>query len=1232
MATPLLQPAFTIGEVSPSLFGREDLARLHVAAATMRNMWPSFQGGAYSRAGLEFVGFSKQTGREFPFRLVPFQFNINQGLALEFGHYYMRVISEGGYVTENHFEITGATKADPCVLTYASLSAAVSATANNGVVTASYVRGDNITIAGGSFTTAAVLRVVYTTIAAISINAAGTGYAVNDTITLQGGAAAQAAVLTVTSIGGSGAVTGVAISSGGRFTINSTTFTQASTNGSGSGATFNNALFGPGVLTIFNDGAYTSVPANPANQASTTGSGAGATFTMVWNTPSALASGDWIFVDSVVGMTELNGRTFITANVTGTTLELRDVYNNNINSTGYGTYVSGGTLARIYTLTTPYAEEDLDYLKWTQSADVMSLTCVNQMTDVEYPPQDLSRLANDDWVFSDVVTAPSVLPPTTVTAAASSGGAVTYQYQVTSIDPDDGTESVASPTAQVASAVNIAATAGTITTTWNAVASVREYNIYKATPGLSATPPVGSLFGFVGSSFGNQFIDPNITADFAQTPPLRRNPFAKGQILGLSVTNAGSGYTTAVATITSVTGSGAVLEGVIVSGAIVSWIVRDPGQNYLPTDTVAITGTGGSSATATLDVGPQDGTYPGVVTYFQQRRGYGFTLNNPDTYEFSQPGAYTNFDRRSPPIDTDAITGTPWALKVDGIQWMIPMPGGLVVLTGQSAWQLNGGGGSLQAQPLTPSSQTAQQQAYNGVSPTVPPIQILDDIVYVQSKGSIYRAIGYQINSNIYTGTDLTLNSAHLFNGFATVQHAWCEEPYKILWSIRDDGVLRSFTYLKPEQVAGWARHDTNGVFATLCSITEPSNERPNQKVDALYLGVKREIGDNTAYTIERMNDRFWSSVERVWAVDCGLELAQPEPDASLTASSADGLGAVTAGVVVDGGTGWSASTTAVVVDNNGQGTGSGAVPVLTIAGGVITAVTFAPGSQGTGYTFPELVITDPENSGGGASVTLTLDNSATFTASDPVFAVGDVGSVIRMGGGIATITAYIDTMNVTANITSPLTKTQPNSGTPPTVQTQLSGSWTMTAPRTVITGLWHLVGQEVTGVADGNVIDPQVVNVDGEITLATPASSAIVGEAFQAQFQSVYLDAGQPTIQGQRKKVAAVTARIQNSRGLKVGSNQPDGSTLSPMQIAPVWTEMVDVPEVGPNFQKKPYNATAIPLLTGDIRIPIGGGFNTRGQVALQQDYPLPMEILALIPETLAGDTPSQKMGGDRE
>jgi hypothetical protein len=167
----------------------------------------------------------------------------------------------------------------------------------------------------------------------------------------------------------------------------------------------------------------------------------------------------------------------------------------------------------------------------------------------------------------------------------------------------------------------------------------------------------------------------------------------------------------------------------------------------------------------------------------------------------SQPGAFKNYDTRIPTIDSDAITGSPWSLQVNGIQWMIPMPGGLVVMTGLSAWQLTGSGGSsLNPTAITPSNQQAQQQAFNGVHSHIPPLRIDNDIVYVQAKGSIYRNLTYELLSNIYTGSDLTLNSSHLFNSLHMRENAWCEEPFKILWVVREDGIMLSLTYV----TSGW--------------------------------------------------------------------------------------------------------------------------------------------------------------------------------------------------------------------------------------------------------------------------------------------------------------------------------------------------------------------------------------------------------------------------------------------
>ena len=136
---------------------------------------------------------------------------------------------------------------------------------------------------------------------------------------------------------------------------------------------------------------------------------------------------------------------------------------------------------------------------------------------------------------------------------------------------------------------------------------------------------------------------------------------------------------------------------------------------------------------------------------------------------------------------------------------------------------------------------------------------------------------------------------------------------------------------------------------------------------------------------------------------------------------------------------------------------------------------------------------------------------------------------VIRIGGGIAVIIGYVSPTEVVGNIIVPITGVCPN-GT--FVVPAAQGQWTLTQPQTVIGGLNHLVGATVTGLADGNVIPNQTVAANGTITLTVPATSVVVGLGYQVQVQSMYLDIGNPTIQGQRKKIANVTARVQASGG----------------------------------------------------------------------------------------------------
>jgi len=244
------------------------------------------------------------------------------------------------------------------------------------------------------------------------------------------------------------------------------------------------------------------------------------------------------------------------------------------------------------------------------------------------------------------------------------------------------------------------------------------------------------------------------------------------------------------------------------------------------------------------------------------------------------------------------------------------------------------------------------------------------------------------------------------------------------------------------------------------------------------------------------------------------------------------------------------------------------------------------------------------------------VNDQTTLTASASVFSSGSVGSVVRMNGGKAQITAYTSATQVSATVLSPFV-----TGVFPLEAA--SGDWTMTAPTTTVSGLSHLAGAEVVGTADGAPFGPLTVAANGSLTLPQAASQVLVGLGFTVQMQSVYLeDAGGTTVQGRRKREPAMTARVESSWGFTMGSNQVDGSTLSPPQLAPTWFGMQAPTYV---YSSPPYGQTTPPLYTGDVRMPIQADWETPGQVALQQTLPLPLNLLAIVPEIWEADTPEE-------
>jgi len=873
---------------------------------------------------------------------------------------------------------------------------------------------------------------------------------------------------------------------------------------------------------------------------------------VVNSTAHGFSNGDWVAFAGLGGMLQLNGQVAIVGSATTNAFTLENLDGGPLDTTLYLAYTSGGTASRLYTLPTPYAAADLPLLKWVQSADVMSFTHPN------YPPQELSRLGPTNWSMAPLLLGARVSPPGSVTVIATVQPNATatpptlpcaYAYCVTSIDPKTGQESVASGIAQVTNGVDMAVTAGSNVVQWTNVPAAGQYRIYRSPPGYntggsntnSLPIPAGTIFGFVGSSFGNQFVDANdVTADFTQTPPLHKDPFAPGQVTAVTINATSGDWTVATVAMSSATGSG--FQGQVVfspsnGGLIVAVIILNGGKKYQPGDTLVFSGNG-TSVTATPTIGPQSGTYPGVVSYFQERRAYAQTINNPDTIWFSQPDAFLDFDTAVPVVDTDAITATPWSQRVDGVQWMQSMPLGLVTFTGDEVWQVTASQNFISSpSPITPSNLIAVRQGSSGASASVPPQKINWDLLYVSAKGFTVRSLTYQVYLNIYSGVDISWPSSHLLIGHQIQEWAWCEEPYRVQWMVRDDGILLSLTWLKEQEVAGWARHDTQGQVRSVCAVVEPP-------VDALYLVVERPVAAGfTRFFVERMDNRIWRGLEDSWCVDCAIGTALPLPNAMLAASAASGSG-------------------------------------------------------------------------------------VNFISSPGIFSSAAVGQIIRMGGGIALVTGYTGPSQVTGNWLTPCRQILPNdpSGTP---IVQAAGAWSLAAPITTVYGLSHLAGRQVVGLADGIPVGLRTVAADGSVVLDRAASNVRLGLGFAAQLQSVYLDTGMPTIQGQRKAISAATVRVEASASLQCGANQADSSTLLPSPLFSNWAlpPAVRAAEAPPSYTTAS-GGTVFPLFTGDVIARVPASWQKPGQIAVQQLLPLPLNVLAFVPQILPGDVPEVGYG----
>lgn len=813
------------------------------------------------------------------------------------------------------------------------------------------------------------------------------------------------------------------------------------------------------------------------------------------------SNGDELYFSGIVGMTELNGRNLKVASATTNTYQLTYMDGTVVNSSAFGAYVSGGTTARVYTVTTTYIEDDLQELQYVQSADVITIVHQN------YAPREVARISNTNWTISDISFVPSISAPGSVTNSGAAGS--TTEWVVTSVTTETYEESIASSST---GSSNTPTSGSPLTVSWAAVTGAIEYNVYKKLNGV---------YGYIGTSGSTSFIDNGITADTTDTPPVARNPF------GLEAAKTITGITQANPAVVTANAHGFSNFDIVYSSGVVG-MTQVNGNFYLvnnvTTNTFELLDRYGNNVNSTGYTAYSSGgtvarahNYPATVSYIQQRLMFANTKNNPETCYGSRTGYFKNFTTSSPTQSDDAVTFTMVGRQVNEVRHLVDL-GKLVTFTTAGEWAITGGQDGV----IRPAEVNPKQYSYNGAS-RLPPLVIGGNALYVQARGSVVRDLGFDYQIDGYRGNDLTVFSAHLFDNYNLLDWTYQQIPHSIVWAVRDDGSLIGLTYVREHELVGWHRHDFgDDLVENVCSI-------PDGNEDAVFVIVKRSINGATKRYVEKFSTRQVIDIK-----DCVFM------DSTL---SYDGRNSTITSMTLSGGVSWESTET------------------------------------------------------------------LTLTASGSFFTSADVGNQIHLTGSDGALIRF----SILSYSSATVVTGRAHKDVPASLRSTSVTEWAKAVDQ--VSGLWHLEGKDVSVLGDGFVVaspnnasNTVVTVTNGAIELDKPYTVIHVGLPYISDLETLDIDSVQgETLADKKKLVSRVSAYVEKSRGMWIGSKPPSDDNEDPLE---------GLSE--PKIRNDENYDDPVALETGVIEVNIRPEWNSNGRVFIRQVDPLPLSVLAIIPAGL--------------
>ena len=244
--------------------------------------------------------------------------------------------------------------------------------------------------------------------------------------------------------------------------------------------------------------------------------------------------------------------------------------------------------------------------------------------------------------------------------------------------------------------------------------------------------------------------------------------------------------------------------------------------------------------------------YPQCISFFEQRLIFSTTSYQQQSIWFSVAGDLNNFqpddnNYKDAPSLVSAMSYTIADNHSNVISWIYPKRV-LFLGTSSGVWIAKA---STVDEALTSDTLNIRAVISEGVA-SLPPIEARSALLYPQYLGKKFLEVGYNFSDDTYKAADLAILAEHrLYDGMKW--SCFQANPNYLIWNTTQTGGLNSLTYIREQNVVGWAEHVIGGTAVnvkSICTITTSTT-------DQVWMIISRTINGSTKQYVEYLSSYF---------------------------------------------------------------------------------------------------------------------------------------------------------------------------------------------------------------------------------------------------------------------------------------------------------------------------------------------------------------------------------------